>query len=194
MVYVTYMAGLHLYFKRWGTTNAEWTAVYPGDYLLPRPTYSNIRAITINAPPSAIMPWLKQLGIHKGGLYSYDWLENAIGLPVHSATRILPQYQSIKLGDTLLLGPMGGPQLVDWRANQFLIYYSQQTNGFQNIWSFHLHPQRNGSTRLITVYRMAYAPTITNFLIWRLFVEPVHFIMERKMLYGIKDRAEGKQL
>ncbi|GAB3893942.1 hypothetical protein GCM10028803_08660 [Larkinella knui] len=189
-VYLFYLIGLNLFFKRWGTTDREWNAVYPGDSLLQSLTYSNIRAITIRAPASAIMPWLKQLGIRKAGLYSYDGLENLLGLNVHSADRILPRYQHIRLGDTLLLGPMGGPRLVAIQENRHLLFYTGANQEFQNSWLFYLVPQPDGSTRLLTVYRMYYPPTVANFVIWRMVTEPAHFIMEWKMLRGIRDRAE----
>ncbi len=136
------------------------------------------------------MPWLKQLGIRKGGLYSYDRLENLFGLNGYSTDRILPQYQNLQPGDTLLPGPMNGPRLVAMQEIRCLIFFAEQPGGVRNLWSFHLHPQPDGSTRLLTVYRMSYAPTFLNFLIWRVFIDPLHFIMEQKMLRGIRDRAE----
>ena len=77
----------------------------PGDELLPDAGIVATRAITIDAPPAAIWPWLVQMGSGRGGVYTYDWIENLLGLDMHSTRRILPQYQDVKVGDELPLGP-----------------------------------------------------------------------------------------
>ena len=77
----------------------------PGDELLPRAGIVATRAITIDAPPAAIWPWLVQMGSGRGGVYTYDWIENLFGLDMHSTRRILPQYQDVKVGDEFPLGP-----------------------------------------------------------------------------------------
>ena len=71
----------------------------------PAPGIVATRAITIDAPPAAIWPWLVQMGSGRGGVYTYDWIENLFGLDMHSARRILPQYQGVKVGDEFPLGP-----------------------------------------------------------------------------------------
>ena len=63
------------------------------------------RAVTIDAPPGAVWPWLVQMGSGRGGAYTYDWIENLFGLHMHSAREILPQFQDLKVGDELPLGP-----------------------------------------------------------------------------------------
>ncbi|QDA61033.1 SRPBCC family protein [Hymenobacter jejuensis] len=175
---------------RWGATAEEVQLAYPGDELLPYPTYSTVRAITVAAPPAAIMPWLRQLGVDKGGFYSYDWLERLIGLPVHSADVVLPQFQQPQPGDVLQLGPMGGPRLARQPDAEHLVFFGRLVPGTENLWSFHLRPLSRMRTRLVAVSRFRYPPTLPNFLLWRGAVEPLHALMEARMLRGIRARAE----
>src|SRR6201993_1687869 len=101
-----------LFFRRrcltWGATDEEVSGKLPGDELLPDPDLVSTRAVTIDAPPGAVWPWLVQMGSGRGGAYTYDWIENLLGLNMHSASRILPQFQDLKVGDELPLGS-GGP-------------------------------------------------------------------------------------
>ena len=80
--------------NQWGATDQEHHATWPGDQLVTRPSYSWTNAITIHAPATQVWPWLVQLGQGRGGLYSYDWLENLIGCDVHSSDRILRAFQT----------------------------------------------------------------------------------------------------
>ena len=89
----------------WGARPDEVSRKLPGDELLPRAGIVATRAITIDAPPAAIWPWLVQMGSGRGGVYTYDWIENLFGLDMHSTRRILPQYQGVKAGDEFPLGP-----------------------------------------------------------------------------------------
>ena len=89
----------------WGATPEEAARELPGDDLLANPDIIATRAITIDAPPAAVWPWLVQMGSGRGGVYTYDWIENLFGLGMHSADEILPQFQDLKLGDEFPLGP-----------------------------------------------------------------------------------------
>lgn len=74
--------------------------------LISNPTHSATHAVTVNAPPEAVWPWLLQTGYQRGGLYSYDWLERLFGfLDRPSANRILPEFQHLAVGDRIRLGP-----------------------------------------------------------------------------------------
>ena len=101
-------AGYVLFFRRWcltwGARDDEVAAKLPGDELLPDAGLVTTRAVTIDAPPEAIWPWLVQMGSGRGGAYSYDWIENLLGLNMHSADEILPRYQHIAVGDELPMG------------------------------------------------------------------------------------------
>jgi hypothetical protein len=79
----------------------------PGDELLPEPDMLATRAITVEAPPCAIWPWLVQMGSGGGGAYAYDWIENIFGLDMRSADEILPQFQGLEVGDVLPMGRSG---------------------------------------------------------------------------------------
>jgi hypothetical protein len=78
---------------RWGSTKTERRACWPGDELVDDPGLVWTNAVTIDRPASEVWPWIAQLGQGRGGLYSYDWLENLLGCDVHSARRVLPQFQ-----------------------------------------------------------------------------------------------------
>jgi len=95
----------------WGATAGEAAAQMPGDDLMASPDLISTRAITVEAPPSAIWPWLVQMGSGRGGAYTYDWIENLFGLGMHSANEILPQFQDLKVGDVLSLGSENAPRL-----------------------------------------------------------------------------------
>jgi len=88
----------------WGATPAEVSRSLPGDDLLPNADAESTMAITIDAPPDAIWPWLRQLGQEQGGFYSYEWAENLVGLDIHNAERIIPDWQTLKIGDAVRLG------------------------------------------------------------------------------------------
>src|SRR5215831_2205624 len=95
--------------NRWGATPAEVSATMPGDELVPKPKITSTRAITIDAPPRDVWPWLVQIGQGRGGFYSYDALENLVRCDIHSADRIIPQLQQLDPGDLILLAAAGGP-------------------------------------------------------------------------------------
>jgi hypothetical protein len=173
----------------WGATPDEIGRRLPGDELLESADIVSTRAITIDAPPSAIWPWLVQMGSGRGGAYSYDWIENLLGLDIHSANEVLPEFQDIKIGDAFPLGPPGGPlmrvQVLD--PERSLAFRLDDGNW---VWSFGLYPQ-NGSTRLVSRNRIAtphasLAKRAANALL----MEPGSLVMERKMLKGIRQRAE----
>jgi hypothetical protein len=97
-VYRRYLRGWVL---NWGATAAEAARPLPGDELLEAADIVATRAISIDAPPSAIWPWLVQMGPGRAGAYTYDWIENLFGLNMHSADRIHPEWQDLKVGDLL---------------------------------------------------------------------------------------------
>src|ERR1700739_4601040 len=103
---VVYWFPLRRWFARWGTTRDEFARVMPGDAIIAKPTRSATQAVTVDAPPDDIWPWLVQMGYQRGGLYSYDWLDRLFGiLDRPSANRVLPEFQRLAVGDKILLGP-----------------------------------------------------------------------------------------
>jgi hypothetical protein len=172
----------------WGARADEVAAKLPGDELLADAGLVTTRAITIHAPAGAIWPWLAQLGSGRGGAYSYDWIENLLRLNMHSAAEILPEYQDIKTGDELPLGGRGPVMRVEIAdPPRALAVRSTDQNW---AWIFALLPEGD-STRLISRNRIAaQALAPASRLAYLLFMEPGSLVMERKMLLGIKQRAE----
>ena len=91
--------------KTWGATEEEAQKPLPGDEFVPDPAYMTTRAITIEAPPEDVWPWLVQVGQDRGGFYSYEWLENIFGLDIHNADEIISEWQNLEVGDIVRLGP-----------------------------------------------------------------------------------------
>jgi hypothetical protein len=172
----------------WGARPDEVAAKLPGDELLADPGLVTTRAITIDAPAGAIWPWLAQMGSGRGGAYSYDWIENLLGLNMHSASEVLPEYQDIKAGDELPVGGRGPVMRVEVAdPPRALAVRSTDMNW---VWMFTLLPEGD-STRLISRNRIATrALNPAGRLFYLLFMEPGSLVMERKMLLGIKHRAE----
>jgi hypothetical protein len=172
----------------WGARADEVAAKLPGDELLTDPGLVTTRAVTVRAPAGAIWPWLAQLGSGRGGAYSYDWIENLLGLNMHSAGELLPEYQDIKVGDELPLGRADAVMRVEVAdPPRALAVRSTDQNW---AWIFALLPEGD-STRLISRNRIATkALSPASRLFYLLFMEPGSLVMERKMLLGIKRRAE----
>jgi hypothetical protein len=172
----------------WGATADEVGGQMPGDDLMPNPDLQTTRAITIEAPPGAIWPWLVQMGSGRGGAYTYDWIENLLGLNMHSADEILPKYQDLQVGDELPMGP-GRPgmtvEVLDPPRTLAVRLADQNW-----VWIFTLVPDGE-STRLISRNRIATSalPRVSR-PFYTVFMEPGSLVMERKMLLGIKQRAE----
>jgi hypothetical protein len=180
-----------LYFARWrrpiltwGATDAEAAARLPGDELLAGADGVSTRAVDIDAPASAVWPWLAQMGPSpRGGAYTYDWIENLLGLDMHSADTILPQFQRPEVGETIGLGS-NRMRLERVEPNRVLAWRSADGNW---VWSFVLS-ERNNATRLISRNRFR-LPTLAA-RIGMVPMEAGSLVMERKMLLGIKRRAE----
>ncbi len=189
----------------WGASDEEIARPLLGDDLIPDAKISSTHAITIHASPAEIWPWLAQLGQGRGGFYSYDWIENAMGLDIHTADRILPEYQQLKVGDTIPLAPDGfGLPVAILEVEQAMVLHgdTRLPGGGERpalgpgeylaaVWGFYLIGQADGTTRLVERWRADYTPCVKNAVFYRAFLEPGAFLMQRKMLLGIKARAEG---
>ena len=172
----------------WGAMKSETNAVLPGDDLLARPDVVTTRAIGIEAPASVVWPWLVQMGPGRGGAYTYDWIENLLGLNMHSADEIIPALQHVAVGDAWRLGTRGPVlRVARIEPERALVVRSDDGNW---VWAFVLHPGRD-MTRLISRNRIATpgaawpARALTRYV-----MEPGSLVMERKMLLGIRNRAE----
>jgi len=168
----------------WGATEDEATRRLPGDELLEDADGIATRAITIDAPPAAVWPWLAQMGPSpRGGAYTYDWIENLLGLDMHSADRVLPEFQQPEVGDTIGYGK-NRMRLERVEPERVLAWRSEDGNW---VWTFVL-AEHDGKTRLVSRNRFR-LPTLAA-RIGMLPMEPGSLLMERKMLLGIKRRAE----
>ena len=165
--------------RRWGATDAELAKPLPGDELVEDPGISMTRAVTINAPVESVWPWLAQIGQDRGGFYSYASLENLAGCDMHNAERVHPEWQHREVGETVLLHPATGLKLARFEPNRVL--------AFEGGWYFVVEPIDKDRTRLYARSRVTKGlPSVA----YALFIELPHFVMERKMLRGIKQRAE----
>jgi len=213
-----YVLAVRPWHRRWGATDEEVARAMPGDELLPDPLFRTTRAITIHARPDQIWPWLVQMGQGRGGMYSYDALENLTGLDMHTADRILPEWQDLKVGDVIPLEPDGsGYTVAEIDPARALVLYSdgdEETEVGQlfrawnlaTTWVFMLDPvaaaaggaDGGAQTRLIVRWqaRMDFLPRRLSGvglfgLLVGLTIEPIEFLMEQKMLRTLKQRAES---
>jgi hypothetical protein len=168
----------------WGATDDEALERLAGDELLEEADGVATRAITINAPAAAVWPWLAQMGPRpRGGAYTYDWIENLLGLNMHSTDRVLAEFQHPEVGDTIGYGK-NRMRLERVEPEHVLANRSEDGNW---VWTFVLR-ERAGQTRLISRNRFR-LPTLAS-RIGMIPMEPASLLMERKMLRGIKTRAE----
>lgn len=183
-----YHRGLRGPVLTWGATAEEARRRLPGDELLEDADIVSTRAITIDAPPSAVWPWLVQMGPGRGGAYTYDWIENLLGLDMHSTDRVHPEWQGLAVGDVI---PMRGEGLPGMRVELLEPERAFVTRSEDAawVWSFVLDA-RDGRTRLLSRNRIAvHEPTLADRLGMAV-MEPGSLVMERKMLLGIRERAE----
>jgi hypothetical protein len=168
----------------WGASAAEASSQLPGDDLVPGADGVSTRAIGIDTPAKAVWPWLAQMGpAPRGGAYTYDWIENLLGLHMHSVDHVLPEFQHPRIGDTISFGA-NKMKLEIFEPPHALSWLSEDGNW---SWTFVIEEGANG-TRLISRNRYR-LPTIVA-RIAMLPLEPGSLLMERAMLRGIRWRAE----
>jgi hypothetical protein len=175
---------------RWGATENEITASFPGDELVPSPRITYTRAISITAPPQVIYPWIVQLGAEKGGMYSYSWFEtNILRCELINADRIHEEWQDLKVGDQMKMCPgTSGPppyEIAIIEPNHAIAMGHKENGRWVEVWQFSLVPQEDGATRLVIRSRNA-----AEGWFWDI-IRPGEFVMMRGMLLGIKERAES---
>jgi hypothetical protein len=199
-----YTLAVRPWLLRWGATAEEASTPLPGDELVHEPAYTTTRAATVRAPAESIWPWLVQLGQARAGFYTYDRIEQIAGAAIRNADRIVPEFQQLAVGDTVLLSPVGGPtvavlepgcalvlsQTMDLRTARSIPPVPATRWAMAWTWTFVLRPLPDGATRLLVRTRADYRPHAVLAPVVRLLLEPIHFVMERGMLMGIKRRAE----
>ncbi len=189
-----YRAHVRPWLYTWGATEPEIAAVLPGDELVATGVPRTTRAVTIDAPIGSVWPWLAQIGEDRAGFYSYSLLERAVGANVHNAKCIHPEWQDLSVGDTVWLahryGDAGRQVVAAVEPEAYLVLVSpddfarlQRGQKINGAWAFHL--RRTGSwTRLLVRSSggpAGHAP-----------FDIAHFVMEQKMLRGIRDRVQDE--
>jgi hypothetical protein len=202
VLFALFLLAVRPWYLRWGASDHEATSALPGDELVHSPSQST-RAITIDAGVERVWPWLLQLGQDRGGFYSYEFLEDLVGTQMTNVDHLDPALQAWKVGDKLWMYPphkLGGAghavlrRLDPSRALVFATrqYGTSMAEPSDGTWTFVLSPIDATHTRLIVRGRgeQRDSPLLRAFE--RVVFEPMHFVMERKMMEGIKARAEGR--
>jgi hypothetical protein len=174
----------------WGATAAEVAAAMPGDHLLPRAQYRTTRAISVDARPEEVWPWLVQVGYRRAGWYAGDLLDN-FARP--SVRRIVPELQDLRVGQWLAMVPKPSERtafVVDSFAEPLWLLWRTPNR----TWSWRLNPLPGGSTRLVTRLRTVYEWRRPLALGTVVLMECADYPMMRRMLRGIRDRAEAETL
>ena len=185
----------------WGATPEERRRPLPGDEIVPKAAGQETRAITIEAPASRVWPWLAQIGQDRAGFYSYRILENLAGCQMPDGDRLHPELQAWTKGDRLWMYPpdraggIGYAVLSAVEPGRALAFGNWLVGTSQAMpptasWSFVHEPLDGPRTRLLVRGRGTARPVL-----WRAFdrfvFEPMHFVMERRMMINLKRRAEG---
>jgi len=189
---VVYWFPIRQWMSRWGATPSDRMRVMAGDSLLVDPTYSGTMAVSVDAPPEDIWPWLVQIGYQRGGLYSYDWLDRLFGyLDRPSATRILLEFQDLAVGDEIPLGRGPSWPVAIVEPRRALVLDMRNMGGFDWVWQFGLYKIDEKRTRLVSRSRVRTSTVWARLLTYA--IEPAGFLMTRRMLLGIKERAEARR-
>jgi len=185
-------------FVNWGSTVPEQASTLPGDELVPGPATVTTLAATVDAVPEEVWRWLVQIGQDRGGMYSYDWLENLLGLRIHSTDRIREEWQHLGPGDQVRLVRKGWLGLKEGLAlpvarmesgRAIVLREQPPAQPWDAVWSFHVVPLGSGRCRLISRTRSARPRGAARLAAWAM--SPVTTLMTREMLLGIKRRAES---
>ena len=182
---VAYFGFLRRWHMTWGATAQEADGAVAGDELMPHPDIVATRVVEIDAGPAAIWPWLVQMGPGRGGAYTYAWIERRLGIDIHNTGRIIPELQDLQVGDEI--ARPGYAMRVE-RLDPEHALVIRSSNGAW-VWSFELRPV-NSHTRLISRNRFATAALPLRDKLAYPLIEPGSWVMERKMLLTIKQRAE----
>ncbi|MDR0592837.1 MAG: hypothetical protein LBG60_06185 [Bifidobacteriaceae bacterium] len=180
--------------RGWGATAAERAAPLPGDDLVRQPIFHSTRAITIEAAPEAVWPWIVQMGMGRGGWYSYDdWAGRVSSVSAVSASAVIPDLQDLKVGDAVDLIDRMVFRVQDLQPNRALVLHADEhqmpLQPWVKSWAFVLQPIEGGSTRLLvrerSVWRRKWVGLLTAFTNW------AWFLATRRQLKNLKALAEA---
>jgi hypothetical protein len=180
-----YFRFLRKWHMNWGASDEEAHGEVLGDELMRYADVVATRVVEIDAPASAIWPWLVQMGPGRGGAYTYDWIERRLGIDIENVDRIVPELQHLEVGDEI---PMPGYAMRVERLDHEQAMVIRSSTGAW-VWSFELRP-RDGHTRLISRNRFDTSAWRAKDWLGYAVMEPGSWVMERKMLLTIKQRAE----
>ena len=185
------------YYRNWGATKAECQMLLTGDTLVGDPAIQTTEAVYIDAPVSAVWPWLLQIGRDRGGFYLCEGLKNLAGLHHHDADRVHPEWQQLAVGDFVRLAPegwMGIPDGVTLTVSEIVpekyivLNVARPELRWSAVWSFHLQPHWEDRVRLLTRARISLRHPGEVFAME--LVRPVIALSTRGLLLGIKHRVE----
>jgi len=185
--------------NRWGLSASTASGCFPGDEIISEPRWSWTHGIEIDAPPEQVWPWIAQMGAERAGFYSYQWLENLAGCRLQNAETIHDDW-AIKEGGTLRLHPAMPPlQIVKVAPGKWFVAHaaadaSARASGklwAETTWLFHLERLDDGRSRFISRFRCVCSDDLAGRLSFGPgLLEPIGFAMDRRMLKGVKERAE----
>ncbi len=183
----------------WGATEAEITRSLPGDDLTSHPNLLWTNAITVNAPPEEVWPWIAQIGDNRGGFYSYTFIENRVGALTGAdgynavyinANEIHPEWQNPQPGEPLIQGSL---KVRHVEPGQYLLAESIQPSPFLWIWCWYVEPTKGGAeTRLLSRFAIEVPETMGDNPVMGFMLNVGGFVMHQNMMQGIKLRAEGR--
>jgi hypothetical protein len=186
-----YFGIVHPGYINWGSTAEERGRVLPGDERVPDIGFQATRAITIDAPAEKVWPWISQVGIGRGGFYSYDWLENIFLAGIRNDFPAVPSWPERKDGEFVHSFQFGAetPGANGWR---YEIIEPGRAFYLNPGWGpFRVEPMNAGQTRLIVRSSGPKRGPVAAFLLGLLF-DPIHFTMEKRMIISVKAAAEGR--
>ena len=193
-----YFTWLREYQMNWGATAEDVGRYMVGDELHENPRFDATRAVEINATPEQIWPWIVQMGYSKGGFYGFDKLDNG-GIP--SAERIIPEYQNLKVGDSIPSGEYTRGErkgelfylleVVEMEPHESMLWVFLGTPWMGATWSWDLYRVDDEHTILVSRLRQSYTFDSFEAVIAWSFIDTIEILMMRTTLLGIKQRAEN---
>ena len=204
-IFTGFLALVRPWYLSWGSTEEEQRMRLPGDDIVAHAGAQNTRAITIHAHVDRVWPWLAQLGQDRAGFYSFELLENIVGCEMPTSDSLHPELQGWKIGDKLWMYPphkAGGAAFATLRVHEpgRALGFATRTVGTtldepeDGSWSFVLRPIDASTTRLLIRGRMPAERSVAGLVFDRAIFEPVHYVMERRMMLGLAAASEGRSM
>lgn len=192
-----YIGIVHPWYMKWGAVSAEVSKPLPGDNLIPAPRHESLRVITINAPPEKVWPWLIQIGQDKAAFYSYDWLENLLGVGYRNGDKIVPEWQGLQQGGFIRSVPRNwlfglGKEEKEGRSGWSIPLLEKNRVLYLKPWgAFVFEPLDGQQTRFFARSR-APQQSLLGKVFGILFFDTVHFVMEKRMIVEVKRLSEAR--